>query len=207
MTRKVEGWTAVNPNIRSPVTEDLDALTFPLTNTAGAGAVPAGVAATVTAAEYGDGVFHQTVLTLTALDQLIPNGASEWCGTEVYDFPIGRILVLGVTASLAPTTTTALVTTITTGTTGTVALGTVTDDGTHTTTKADLLPDGNFTSSTTVNVAAAAVGKTLVASAPFDGTSAAKAAFLNTKVATNSADGHLAWAGNITMTWVELGTY
>ncbi len=116
-------------------------------------------------------------------------------------------MIHGVTASLAPTTTTALATTITTGTTGTVSLGTVTDDGTHTTTNADLLPDGNFTSSTTVSVAAAAVGKTLVAAAVFDGTSAAKKVFLNSKVATNSADGHLAWTGSITITWTNLGTY
>jgi hypothetical protein len=204
MVTSVQAFQAVNANVTTPVTFNLNASA---SSTAGNGSVPSAVAATCVAAESGNGVSHQTVLTLTALDQLIPNGASEWCGTEIYDFPIGRILVLGVTASLAPTTTTTLATTITTGTTGTVSLGTVTDDGTHTTTKADLLPDGNFTSSTTINVAAAAVGKTLVASAPFDGTSAAKAVFLNTKVAANSADGHIAWTGTVTMTWQNLGTY
>lgn len=171
------------------------------------GTVPAAVAAKVSASEQGSGATRRTVLTLTGLLQIIPNGASEWVGTDIYDFPEGRILIIGVTASLAPTTTSTLATTVTTGTTGAIAIGTVTDDGTHSTTKVDLLPDTAYTSSTTINVAAAAVKAALAASAQFDGTTTAKKAFLNNKIAVNSADGTITWAGTITITWTNLGDY
>lgn len=175
--------------------------------TAGLGSVPAAIAATTVASELGSGVLRQTLLTLTALSQVIPNGASEWCGTDIYDFPEGRILVLGVTASLAPTTTSTLASTVTTGTTGAIAIGTVTDDGTHSTTKVDLLPDTAYTSSTTINVAAAAVTAALAASAQFDGTGTAKKAFLNNKIAVNTNDGTITWTGTIKITWINLGDY
>lgn len=173
----------------------------------GVGAVPAALAATVTASEQGSGATRRTVITLSGLSQAIPNGASEWCGTDIYDFPAGRILVHGVTASLTPTTTTTIATTVTSGATGAIAIGTVTDDGTHSTTKVDLLPDTAYTSSTVINVAAATVTAALAASAQFDGTATAKKAFLNNKIAVNSADGAVSWSGTITITWTNLGDY
>jgi len=175
--------------------------------TIGNGTVPSAIAATTVAAEGGSGGVHQTTLTLAALAQVIPNGASEWVGTEIYDFPEGRILVLGVTATLAPTTTSTLASTVTTGTTGAIAIGTVTDDGTHSTTKVDLLPDTAYTSSTTINVAAAAVSAALAASAQFDGTTTAKKAFLNNKIAVNTNDGTITWTGTVKLTWINLGDY
>ncbi len=175
--------------------------------TAGSGTVPSGIAATTAATESVSGAIRQTTITLTALSQTITNGASEFTGTEIYDFPEGRILVLGVTASLAPTTTSTLSTTITTGTTGALSIGTVTDDGTHSTTKANLLPDTAYTSSTTINVAAAAITAALAASAQFDGTATAIKAFLNNKIATNSADGTITWTGTVKITWINLGDY
>lgn len=196
---KVRGALAVNANINQPVDFDTDL------SPSGYGSVPQTLGGTVKVVELGNGIVHQTVLTLTALAQTIPNGASEWVGTEIYDFPLGRILVLGVTASLAPTTTSALAGTITTGTTGAIAIGSVTDDGTHTTTKVDILPDTAYTSSTTVNVAAAAVLAALAASAQFDGRTTAKKAFLNNKIATNTGDGTMTWTGTITITWANLG--
>lgn len=205
MTTTVKAFRAVNANVCAPVDFDLNQAA---SSTAGNGSVPVAVAATVVAVESGDGVTHQTVLTLAALSQVVPNGASEWVGTEIYDFPTGRINILGVTASLAPTTHSTLASTITTGTTGAIALGTVTDDGTHTGTKVDLLPDTAYTSSTTIDVAAAAVTAHLVAAGTvFDGTSAAKKAFLNNKIATNTNDGTILWSGTITITWVNLGIY
>lgn len=203
MTTSVQAFEAVNANIQRPVAFNLDQAE---SSTAGLGAVPAAVAATCVATESGNGVIHQTVLTLTDLAQVITNGA-EYAGTEIYDFPAGRILVLGVTASLAPKTTTTIATSIASGATGAVALGTVVTTGTNDTTKVDLLPDGAFTSSTTINVAAAAVTKTLVASAHFDGTGTAIKAFLNSIVATGSINGGLNWSGTITITWVNLGDY
>jgi hypothetical protein len=175
--------------------------------TSGLGSVPSGIAATAVATETGSGIFRQTTITLTALAQTITNGASEWVGTDIYDFPAGRILILGVIASLAPTTTSTIASTIASGATGAIAVGTVTDDGTHSTTKVDLLPDTAYTSSTTINVAAAAVTAALAASAQFDGTATAKKAFLNNKIATGSGDGTMTWTGYVTITWVNLGDY
>lgn len=204
-TQTVRAQEAVNANIHRDIDFNLNQAA---SSTAGNGSVPSAVSAMVSAVESGDGVTHQTVLTLNALSQVITNGASEWVGTEIYDFPTGRINILGVTASLAPTTHSTLASTVTTGTTGAISAGTVTDDGTHTGTKVDLLPDTAYTSSTTIDVAAAAVTAHLAAAGTvFDGTSAAKKMFLNNKIATNSADGTILWSGTITVTWVNLGLY
>ena len=158
-------------------------------------------ASTITVAETGMGVVHKTVLTLTALSQVIPNGASEWVGTELYTFPTGRIMLLGATASLTPTTHSTLSTTITSGTTGHYACGSATNDGTLTGTKADILADTTFTSSTTIDVAAAAVTPTgATATIANPGT-----IYLNTSAAVNSADGTLLTSGTITLHWINLG--
>lgn len=204
MTTSVQAFKAVNANVCQPVSFDLDQAEA---STAGLGAVPAAVAATCVAVESGNGVIHQTLLTLTALPQIIPNGGSEFLGTEIYDFPAGRILILGVTASLAPTTTSTLSSTVTTGTTGAIAIGSATDDGTHTNAKITLLPDTAYTSSTTINVAASAVTAALAASAHYDGTSSSLKAFLNNKIAVNTNDGTITWSGTITMTWIDLGDF
>ena len=203
MGRQVDSWVDLNPNIRTRVgVKDIDNNVVD-----NIGVIPDAVKPYVSVDVKGDGIYRQVTLTLAALPQTIANGASEWVGTKLYTFPEGRMLVLGATASLAPTTTSVLADTITTGTTGTFGLGSVTNDGTHTGTKVDLLPDGNFTSSTTINVAAAAVNKALAAAAQFDGTTAPLAAFFNTKCATNTADGTLTWAGTIKFTFVQLGDY
>jgi len=201
MSYKIKADQAVNANVKAIVDFDLEQAA------SGNGRVPAAIAAQVAATESGNSVIHQTVLALSALSQTITNGASEWVGTEIYDFPEGRILVLGATMTIAPTTTSTLASTITTGTTGAIAVGTVTDDGTHTTTKVDLIPDTAYTSSTTINVAAAAAKAALAASAHFDGTTTAKKAFLNNKIATNTNDGTMTWTGSITLTWINLGDY
>ena len=178
-------------------TAHFDAVNVPATIGVG---TPAALS-TVSVAESGVGAVHKTVITLTALAQTIPNGASEFVGTELYAFPAGRIYLLGTTASLTPTTTSALATTITSGTTGHYAMGSVTNDGTLTGTKADIFADTSFTSSTTVNVAAAAVtpvGAAAVIASP-------GSVFLNTSAAVNSADGTMTTTGTITMHWINLG--
>ena len=74
----------------------------------------------------------------------------------------------------------------------------------------DLLPSTAFTSSATVNVAGTAVGAALAASAHFDGTSAAKAMYLNTAYHTTTdvdGDATQTISGTITVTWVNPGDY
>lgn len=149
-----------------------------------------------------------TTLTLDNVPQTITNTTAEYAGTKIFDFPEGRIAVLGVTASLKQKTTSALATTIASGATGAIALGTATASATSLTgTMVDLLPSTAYTSSTTINVAGTAVGAALAATAQFDGTTTAKDVFLNTAIATGSADGTQTISGTIVISWLQLGDY
>lgn len=163
---------------------------------------------TVTAKHVQLGPFCVTTLTLDNVAQTITNTSAEYAGTKIYDFPAGRIAILGVTARLQQKTTSALATTIASGATGAIALGTATASNTSLTgTMVDLLPSTAYTSSTTINVAGSAVGAALAATAQFDGTSTAKDVFLNTAIATGSANGTQTISGTVVITWCQLGDY
>jgi len=58
--------------------------------------------AAISAKEYGDGVLHQTVLTLTALSiTMTDTGANgSHGGHKLYDFPLGQIEIVGATTDL-----------------------------------------------------------------------------------------------------------
>jgi energy-converting hydrogenase Eha subunit F len=204
MARTVQVEELVNDNIKRIKTVDLDA-SAPISSV---GVVPVSLGATAVASEAGDALIHQTTITLTDLAQAVANG-TEYQGTKIYDFPAGRILVLGVVASIAQKTTSAIDTTLNAEVTGALAIGTatasnVTLDGAM----ADLLPSTAFTSSATINVAGAAVGAALAASAQFDGTSTAKDVFINTSYATTTdVDGNATQTltGTVTITWLNLG--
>lgn len=203
--RLTQTYEEVNPNIMRVRTQDMDS---PPVGTFGA--VPEAVQRTVSVAELGDKVIHQTTLTLTDLAQAVVNG-TEYQGTKIYTFPLGRILVMGVTASIAQKTTSAIDTTLNSGVTGALGIGTATASNVSlTSTMVDLLPSTAFTTSTVIDVAGTAVGAALAASAQFDGTSAAKAVFINTAYATTAdVDGNAnqTLTGNVTITWVNLGDY
>ena len=66
------------------------------------GTVPA--LSTLSVVHKKTGPLIQSVFTLTDLAQTVVNG-TEYQGTKLYDFPEGRILVLGVTAAIAQKTT------------------------------------------------------------------------------------------------------
>lgn len=157
-----------------------------------------------------DGVIHQTVFTLADMAQALPN-STQYVGTKIYDFPAGRISILGVTASLAEKTTSAIAGTLNASKTGALALGTATASATTlATTMADLLPSTAWTSSATINVAGTAVTGALASAAQFDGTATAIDMYLNAAVVTDGdldADATIAWSGTITVTWVNLGDY
>jgi len=163
---------------------------------------------TVSAINTMQGIVNQTVFTLSSLAQTVVNG-TEYQGTKIYDFPAGRILVLGVVASIAQKTTSALASTLNASSTGALSLGTATASSTTLdSTMADLLPSTAFTSSATVNVAGTAVTGALAASAQFDGTSTAIDLFVNTAYATTGdvdADATQTLSGTITVTWLNLG--
>lgn len=165
---------------------------------------------TVVAKHVAIGPLVVTTLTLSNVAQTVVNG-TEYQGTKIFDFPQGRVNVLGVTATLQQKTTSALAGSLHASSTGAIGLGTVTASATTlATTMVDLLPSTAFTSSATVNVAGTAVSAALAASAQFDGTTTAKDVFLNTAYATTgdvTGDATQTISGTVVITWLNLGDY
>jgi hypothetical protein len=200
--RKVEGFEEVNSNIKKPKTVSLD------TNTVGAGTVPGAVAGTVSATEYGDGAFHKTVLTLTAVPVTMRD-VEQGGGVQIYDFPVGYIQRLGSSGTIAVTTTSVLADTLNTGVTCNWGVGSVTQaNATVATTEQDFVNVTAFTASATVDVAGAdATGVGVGVLASLDGTSTAVNAFLNLAVAGATdidADATVTVSGTINIAWMNL---
>ena len=174
-----------------------------------AGAAVAPATGSIVTKQVQFGPLCQTTLTLNNVPQAVVNGV-EYQGTKIYDFPQGRILILGVTATLQQKTTSAIASTLNSAT-GAISLGTATASSvTLNSTMADLLPSTAFTSSTVINVAGTAVSAALAASAQFDGTTTAKDVYLNTAYATTTdvdADATQTISGTVNITWVQLGDY
>jgi len=172
-----------------------------------------GVGATetgVSAVEYGDGISHQTVLTVNSLALTIADGAFD-DGEKIYTFPEGRILVEGVVVTM--------ISSITTNFNASVAdlfvmgMGTTTTsvnaDGTITSTEVSLMPS---TSNDTVagTVTAFTNDVPLLVSAQFDGTTTATAAFINMGIpaANDSGANTNQLAGTqVILSWKFLGDY
>lgn len=201
MGRSIDGFIPVNANIKAPAVFDVDSAG------SGAGVVSAALNGIVTVVEHGDESLHQTVLTLTDVPQTVVNGV-EYQGTLLYSFPKGRMVVLGVTASLAQKTTSTIASTLHSASVGALSLGTATASSvTLASTMADFLASTAFASSTAINTAGTAVGG-LLATTSFDGHTTAKNLYLNTAYATTAdvaADATQTVSGTITVTWVNLG--
>lgn len=175
----------------------------------GDGSIPAALRPFITAVETGSGGFHKTVLTLTDLPCAMRD-TEQGDGQAIYDFPAGRVARIGATSSIAFTTTSALASTLNTGSTCQYGVGSVTQSNdTLATTEQDFVQVTAFTSSTTVDVAAAATaGVGLMVLAALNGTSTAIQAFLNLAVAGATdidADATLTASGTITLCWTDLG--
>jgi hypothetical protein len=172
---------------------------------------PVGVknGATVAAVETGNGPVRKTVLTLTATP-ITMRDTQQGGGVKIYDFPEGRILLLGSAGSIAVTTTSAILTTLNGGVTCNWGVGSTTQaNPTVATTEQDLLQVAAFTSSATINVAGATSNGKGVLTA-FDGTGTALDAFLNLAVAGATdidADATVTVTGVITLNWISLGDY
>ena len=111
----------------------------------GAVTQPASGSIVVKAEQFG--AFNYTRLTLDNVAQAVVNG-TEYQNNKIYTFPEGRILVLGVTATLRQKTTSALASTLNASSTGAIALGTVAASNVSlTSTMENLLPSTAFTSS------------------------------------------------------------
>lgn len=166
--------------------------------------------ATVTASELSNGVLCRTTLTLTNTPITVTD-ALAYASTKLYDFPAGRILVLGTTASLAFAVTSARASTINANAAMDWALGT--DPATNVTlanAMVDLLPKQDKTLDGVNAAYTTAQGAALAASAQFDGTSTAKDMYLNVSFPTTTeidADGTMTVLGTVTVTWINLGDY
>jgi hypothetical protein len=174
------------------------------------GAVTAPAVGSIAIEREHFGRLHTFTLTLNNVGQTVVNG-TEYQGTKLYTFPEGRIHVVGVLATLQQKTTSVLASTLNASSTGSIGLGTATASATTlATTMVDLLPATAFTSSATINVAGTAVSAALAAAAQFDGTTTAKAMYLNTAYATTTdvdADATQTISGTIICTYLWLGDY
>lgn len=215
------GWTApvtwttslalsvarLNQQLRDNLTYLKDLLDL-LVPSVGVGAVVAGKC---TASEGGNSAVHQTTLTLTltgANDLDLADGADHGIGVKIYDFPAGRILILGVTmngVAVCNDAFNANPNDIYYLGCGTAQAG---DDGTLAGTEQDLIPVttidtvGNTTLTNDWHAA-------LAASAQFDGTSSAVDLYVNAAVADASTSKAvtIAITGTMVITWINLGDY
>jgi hypothetical protein len=164
---------------------------------------------TVTVKEYGDDIWHKTVLTCTDLPITLTDdaGVAQYGGVKVYDFPAGAIITQG--AVIAGTFTGGVTGTIINTFGSNVALGTATatTGSTLTGTEADIMPS---VANATAVAKAAAVDAVSVATALtesgarwFDGTATAKDMYLNFVVADDAThtSGTAKFTGTITLLW------
>jgi len=172
--------------------------------------VGAVVAGKCTAVEYGDGVIHKTVLslTLTGANDLDLANADHGTGVKIYDFPAGRIHVLGVVMNGVAVTNDAFE--ADPNDVYLLSCGSVVgaDDATLSSTEVDLIPSTTLDSvgNTTLTLDWHAA---LAAAAVFDGTTTALDLYVNAAVAGASLtkDLTIAITGTLTVTWINLGDY
>jgi hypothetical protein len=171
---------------------------------AGTGAGVAVARTNVTAVESAFGNVQKTVLTLASTPMVVTLGHvayTNWSGSaKIYDFPTGRIDILGVVVDnlTAVTNPTCVATSDVT-----YALGSVAGSGALTGTEVDLCPTNGFTQLTNY------FDKALAASAQFDGTTTPLDVYLNCSISSNNVALATtnAVSGKITIHWINLGDY
>jgi hypothetical protein len=170
-----------------------------------AGSAPA---STGLSANHTVGLVNKLILTLADFEVTVANvtGAS-FGGAKIYDFPEGRILVLGVVADLSFNW---AGTDIAAAGSGDFSLGTtITADGSLATTEVDLCPSSPMTDPFVTGVGRG-VGA-LAAGAQFDGTATAKDANINIIIddadVSDAASDIVKVSGTVTIVWIKLGDY
>jgi len=195
--------TLTNKTLTSPVIDGVASTAL------GVGAANGtGVAAT----EYGEGIVHKTVLTLTDHAIALSDEADTvaYGGSKIYDMPEGAILTLGATADLALTKSSAGVND---DWDGDFAIGTVTasNNASLASTEQDILPT-TATPQASGGATTATGQSTATENAVLDGTGSAKDVYLNFLVddADHDVNGtacNLIVNGTITLHWINLGDY
>lgn len=166
----------------------------------------------VAATEYGNGVIHKTVLTLTdhAISLTDETSTIAYGGSKIYDLPEGAVLMLGALSDLAVTKSSAGVDD---DWDGDFALGTAAadNDATLDGTEDDILPS-TATPQASSGATTANGQSTGSEIAVHDGTSSADDVYLNVLVddTDHNVDGtacDLIFNGTITLYWINLGNY
>jgi hypothetical protein len=162
--------------------------------------------ATVTAAESAPKV-HQTTLTLAATPLTLRN-TEQGAGVKIYDFPLGRIVILDASGSVAMKTTSVILDTLNGAKTCNWGIGTVTQsNAVLATTEQDIIQVANITSSATINVAGAVSAGVGTAMTLLDGSETAIDAFLNVSVPTADdidANATVTLTGEVSFSWINL---
>lgn len=165
---------------------------------------------TISAVERGNGVVHQTTLTLTDVPVTVGNTTGvSFGGTKIYEFPEGRILLLGATLAdvTFDLTDDGNVTPIDDADGGDISVGTtIAGDGTLTNADVDIIP------STSIDpISGGVAGAALAASAQFDGTTTPVEVNFNVLIddadVGNAASDVILVSGVLTLTWINLGDY
>ena len=164
----------------------------------------------IRAIEGGVGVVRQTTLKLEARGMTVTD-ALAYASSKLYDFPEGRILILGCIASLQFAVTSTMASTINLNAAMDWSLGSAAATSvTLATTMVDLLPKVDKTLDAAINVDTSASTGALAAAAQFDGTTTPLDMYLNVSFPTGTdidADGTMVVSGTITFTWINLGDY
>lgn len=199
--------TSYSPAVRKDRNKNYDAV----------GTIPS--VAGLSVEEFGYGIVRQTVLTFNDMSVTIADTGAIG-SQKIYDFPLGRIHVIGCVARIVPTTTSTIASTLNSGATVSWGVGSAAaSSNTLATTMMNFMPGSgesvnNFTSSTTINVAASADTGFLAAvaaaqiAAVVDGTATAADCYLNFGVPTDTqidADATIAVDGHVILTWINEG--
>lgn len=192
-------FVAIAPTVVSTLTTQ--AVTGPLTSTAGVGTA----GSSVTAVERGEGNIHKTVLTITAKTVTLTDdpGVGQFGSALIYTLPEGHVVFLGAVVDVVAT----LLTPFVDAWEGDVGLGidAPTAGDALATTKQNIVP------TTAVAAAAAKIGQLeAISSAPatVNGTSAPVTVRLNLRVDDDAAHATTAanlLTGTVTLSWMHLG--
>lgn len=199
MVAQVQAFVPVNANVASTMMVDV-----------GTPSRTGGIVQSVdglSVVEYGTDHIHSTVFTFANMP-LVVRDTEVGGGVKIYQFPKGKILRLGAVMTTTITTASAIASTLNSGVTGNHGLGSTTQaSATLATTEQDIVQVTNFTSSTTINVAPAAVTAYGAASLTLlDGSSTATNLFFNIAVATATdidANADVLINGTATVHWIK----
>ena len=182
-------------------------------NSVGAAVATGGVKVT----ECGIGPVRQSVFTFDKFPVTTGNTSGASFGSaKFYDFPAGRIAILGNTTNF-----TSITFNTEAGSNGDIAGGgsgdysmgsTATADATLSGTDVDLLPSSAMLDPFVTGVGRGNAGSALAAVTQLDGTSTAVDAFLNViiddaDVSDGAANDIVYFTGTATITWMNLGDY